>query len=43
MKQEFCHLCKEGGKQCIEVDTKQQVYMEMFHVKCSKCGRPLVS
>lgn len=43
MKKEFCHFCKEGGKQCIEVDTKEQVYMEMFHIKCSKCGRPLIS
>lgn len=43
MEQEFCHLCKEGGKQCVKVDTKQQVYMEMYQVKCSKCGRQLVS
>lgn len=43
MKKEFCHLCKNGGKECIDIDTKGQVYLEMFNVRCSECGRPLVS
>ncbi|HXX05781.1 MAG TPA: hypothetical protein VEJ68_03060 [Candidatus Bathyarchaeia archaeon] len=43
MRKEFCHICKEGGKECIDVDTKGEVYLEMYHIRCAKCGAPLVS
>ncbi|MGI0068712.1 MAG: hypothetical protein ACREA3_08040 [Nitrosotalea sp.] len=43
MRKEFCHICKEGGKECVDVDTKGKVYLEMFHVRCAKCGALLVS
>ncbi|MGI0047274.1 MAG: hypothetical protein ACREBB_08810 [Nitrosotalea sp.] len=43
MRKEFCHICKEGGKQCVDVDTKGEVYLKMFEVKCSKCGASLAT
>jgi hypothetical protein len=41
MVKEFCHLCKDGGRQCIEIDEKREAAMLKFHPKCAVCGRPL--
>ena len=42
MTQEFCHICKEGNKECVETDTKGKIFLEIYDVKCSKCGKPLI-
>jgi hypothetical protein len=43
MTKAFCHLCKDGGKQCIEVNEQREAAMLKFSVKCSVCGRSLVN
>ena len=42
MQKEFCHICKYG-KNCVNVNTTEQVYLEMYSVKCSKCGKSLIN
>ncbi|WP_256363751.1 hypothetical protein [Candidatus Nitrosotenuis cloacae] len=41
MNKEFCHLCKEGGKQCVNVNESQEYAMLATHLKCASCGKPL--
>jgi len=37
----YCHLCKEGGKECIEVTDQRELALLKFHIKCAVCGKPL--
>lgn len=42
MEKQYCHICKDGGRECVNVDTKGEVYLGMYQVKCSKCGTLLM-
>jgi len=42
MVNSYCHLCKDGGKNCIEVNANQDYAMKVLHPKCQICGRQLV-
>jgi hypothetical protein len=42
MIKQFCHLCKDGGTQCLEIDERREAAMIKIQPKCSVCGRPLV-
>jgi hypothetical protein len=39
----FCHICKEGGRECIEIFEQSEFLFVRSHVRCHMCGRPLVS
>lgn len=42
MTKEFCHLCKDGGRECVEIDESREVAMMKIHPRCAVCGRLLV-
>jgi hypothetical protein len=36
-------MCKEEGKECVKVTEQREIALLKFHVKCSICGKLLVS
>ncbi|MEO9294156.1 MAG: hypothetical protein ABI347_00975 [Nitrososphaera sp.] len=42
MIKQFCHLCRDGGKQCLDIDDRREAAMLKIQPKCSVCGRLLV-
>lgn len=39
MIKQFCHLCKDGGKQYLDIDERREAAMLKIQPKCSVCGR----
>jgi len=38
----YCHICKEGAKECVEVSERSELLFVKSHLRCHTCGRPLV-
>ena len=38
----YCHICKEGGRECVEVSERSELLFVKTHLRCHLCGRPLV-
>ena len=39
----YCHICKDGGQECIEVSERCEFVFIRSHFRCHTCGRPLVA
>ncbi|GBH34168.1 hypothetical protein NZNM25_09590 [Nitrosopumilus zosterae] len=38
----YCHLCRGGGKDCIDVNENQDYAMRDIDPKCHICGKSLI-
>lgn len=41
MTKEYCHVCREGGKQCVSVKEEHEYALLTTNLRCSACGKPL--